>query len=66
MALNRSTGWIILAVGIVALLITFFASDLGLGGTQYGIKHIILLIVGIVLAGIGLYAALRPVPTGTK
>lgn len=66
MALNRSTGWIILAVGIIVLLITIFANDLGLGGTQFGIKHILGLIVGIVLAGIGLYAAFRPVPAGTK
>ena len=66
MGLTRSTGWIILAVGIIVLLITFFASDLGLGGTQYGIKHILGLIVGIVLAAVGLYAAMRPVPAGTK
>ena len=66
MGLTPSTGWIILAVGIIVLLVTFFASDLGLGGTEYGIKHILGLIVGVVLTLVGLYGAFRPAPAGTK
>ena len=66
MGLTRSTGWIVLAVGVVVLLLTVFASDLGLGGTEYGLKHILGLVVGIVLAAVGLFAALRSVPAGTK
>jgi hypothetical protein len=64
MNLPRSTGWILLAIGVIVLLATIFASDLGLGGTTYGLKHILGLVIGIVLAVVGLYAALRPQPAG--
>jgi hypothetical protein len=66
MALPRSAGWVALAIGIVVLLATIFASDLGLGGTEYGIKHILGLIIGVVLAAGGLFVTLRPQPAGVK
>jgi hypothetical protein len=57
----------VLAIGIVVLLVTIFASDLGLGGTNMGgIKHILGLIVGVVLVAGGLYFAMRPQPAGVK
>jgi hypothetical protein len=64
--LPRSIGWIALAIGVVILLATVFASDLGLGGTEYGIKHILGLIIGIVLVAGGLFVAMRPQPAGAK
>jgi hypothetical protein len=66
MGLPRTAGWIVLAIGVIVLIVTVFASDLGLGGTQYGAKHIIGLVIGIVLAVAGLYVALRPEPAGVK
>lgn len=66
MGLPRSAGWILLAIGVVILLATIFASDLGLGGTEYGIKHILGLIVGVVLVVGGLFVTLRAQPAGVK
>jgi hypothetical protein len=67
MGLSRSTGWIVLVVGVVILLATIFAGDLGLGGTNMGgIKHILGLIIGVVLIVAGLYVAMRPQPAGVK
>jgi hypothetical protein len=66
MGLPRSAGWIALAIGIVILVVTIFASDLGLGGTEYGIKHILGLIIGIVLAAGGIFVTLRPQSAGVK
>lgn len=66
MSLSGPTGWIVLAIGVVLLLVTIFAGDLGLGGTQYGIKHIVGLILGVVLVAVGLYGAMRPSAGGPK
>jgi hypothetical protein len=66
MGLPRSAGWIVLAIGIIVLLATIFASDLGLGGTSYGIKHILGLVIGVVLIAGGLFVSLRPQPAGVK
>jgi len=57
---TRNIGWVGLIVGVILVLVAVFASDLGLGGTTYGAKHIVVLAVGIVLAVGGLIAALRP------
>jgi hypothetical protein len=64
MSISGTTGWIVLAVGVVLLLVTIFAGDLGLGGTQYGAKHIVGLVLGVVLVAVGLYGAMRPAPAG--
>ncbi len=55
----QTLGWAGLALGVVLILIAFFAADLGLGGTTFGPKHIITLVAGIVLVIAGAYAALR-------
>jgi hypothetical protein len=54
-----SIGWIAVVVGIICLLLAFFGSSLGIGGNNFGPKHIIILVVGIVLVVGGLVAALR-------
>jgi hypothetical protein len=59
MNVPRSYGWSGLVVGIILVLIALFAAPLGLGGTTYGLKHIVVLVVGIILAVVGLYVALR-------
>lgn len=51
----RVVGWIGVVIGIVLLLVAFFASQLGLGGAVFGTKHIIALVVGIVLIVLGAY-----------
>ena len=56
----RNVGWAGLIVGVILVLLAVFASDLGLGGTTYGAKHIAVLAVGIVLTVGGVVAALRP------
>jgi uncharacterized protein YacL len=66
MAIPRSVGWLGLVVGIVLLLVAVFAAQLGLGGTTYGLKHIVVLVVGIVLAVAGLYIALRPASSSSR
>lgn len=58
--MSKSVGWLILIVGVVAILLALFAAQLGLGGTTWGPKHIIVLVVGIVLIAGGLFTALRP------
>lgn len=55
----QSLGWIAVVVGIIFVLLTFFGSQFGVGGTTLGPKHIILLVVGIVLIVGGLVVALR-------
>lgn len=60
MNLPRPAGWIGLVVGVVLVLLAVFAAPLGLGGTAFGLKHIVVLVVGIILAVAGLYVALRP------
>jgi hypothetical protein len=55
---NSTIGWIAVAVGIILLLLAFFASSLGLGGGAFGAKHLIVLAVGIIALLGGLYFAL--------
>jgi len=58
--MNKGVGWIVLVIGIVLLLIALFAAQLGLGGTTWGLKHIVTLVVGIILIAGGLFTAVRP------
>jgi CDP-diglyceride synthetase len=58
--MSRNVGWLGLIIGIVCLLIAIFAAQLGLGGTTWGMKHIVVLAVGVVLIAGGLFTALRP------
>ncbi len=55
----RAAGWVALAVGVVLVLLFFFASQLGLGGSNLtGPIHLADLVVGIVLIAGGAYYAL--------
>ena len=58
--MSQSIGWLGLIAGIILILIAIFAAQIGLGGTTYGPKHIVVLVVGIVLVVGGLVTALRP------
>lgn len=58
--MSQSIGWLGLIAGIILVLIAIFAAQIGLGGTTYGPKHIVVLVVGIVLVVGGLVTALRP------
>ena len=53
---NRPRGLIALVVGIVAILLAVLADSLGIGGHEdtFGWKQVVLLVVGIGLAGVGL------------
>lgn len=63
MTMSRPMGWIGLIVGIVLILLAIFAAQLGLGGTNLtGLKHIILLVAGVVLLVGGLVVAMRGQP----
>lgn len=54
-----SVGWIAVVIGVLLLLVAFFGSQLGLGGTTFGPKHVVVLAVGVVVLVAGLYLALR-------
>jgi len=58
--MSRSVGWIGLVVGILLILLALFAAQLGLGGTTFGLRHIILVVAGIVLIAGGLFVAMWP------
>jgi hypothetical protein len=60
--LNSTTGWIALAIGVLLVLIALFGSSISpiFGGTTFGLKHIIVLVIGIVLILGGIFVAMRP------
>jgi len=62
--MSKGAGWIVVVVGIVVLLLAVFAGQIGLGGSTWGLKHIVTLVVGIVLIAGGLFTALRPSGVG--
>jgi hypothetical protein len=53
---SRPIGTIALAVGVVAILLAVLADPLGIGGKEdtFGWKQIVLLVVGVLVAGGGL------------
>jgi hypothetical protein len=55
-------GWIGLVAGIAFILLAIFAGQLGLGGTTFGLKHLVLIVVGVVLVAGGLVVAMRGQP----
>ncbi len=55
----QTIGWIGAVVGIVLILVALFAAQLGLGGTTFGPKHLLVLVVGVVAVVAGVYLALR-------
>lgn len=62
--MSKSVSWIVVVVGVIVLLMAIFAGQLGLGGTTWGLKHIVTLVVGLVLIAVGLFTALRPSGVG--
>jgi len=60
--LNSTNGWIALVIGVIVVLIALFGSSISpvFGGTTFGLKHIIVLVVGIVLVLGGIFVAMRP------
>ena len=57
--MSRQIGWLALVVGVILLLLAVFAAQLGLGGTTFGLKHLLVLIVGAVAVVGGLIVAMR-------
>jgi membrane protease YdiL (CAAX protease family) len=60
---RRMIGWVVVAVGVVIAVVGAFADKIGLGGEgpdEFGGKQVAALIVGIVIAVIGLVVALWP------
>ncbi len=52
---NRPTGIIALVLGIAAILLAVLADSLGIGGQEdtFGWKQVVLLVLGVVAAGVG-------------
>ena len=60
---RRMVGWIIVAVGVVIAVVGALADQIGLGGEgpdEFGGKQIAALVVGILIAVIGIVVALWP------
>jgi hypothetical protein len=60
---RRMVGWVIVAVGVVIAIIGGLADQIGLGGEgpdEFGGKQVAALVVGIVIAIVGLVVALWP------
>jgi len=60
---RRMIGWIVVGVGIVIAVVGAFADQLGLGGDgpdEFGGKQVAALIVGIVIAIVGIVVAFWP------
>lgn len=60
---RRMVGWVIVAVGAVIAIIGGLADQIGLGGEgpdEFGGKQVAALVVGIVIAIIGVVVALWP------
>lgn len=58
--MQKGISWVAVVVGIVLILVALLAAQLGLGGASFGLKHIVVLVVGIILLIGGLFTALRP------
>ena len=59
---SRQTGLLIVVVGVAAALLGALANPLGIGHSGFGWKQVVLLVVGIVVAGVGA-AVLRRAPS---
>jgi uncharacterized membrane protein YiaA len=60
---RRIVGWVIVAVGVVIAIVGALADQIGLGGDgpdEFGGKQIAALVVGVVIALIGIVVALWP------
>jgi hypothetical protein len=55
-----STGWIAVLVGVILALVAVFAEQIGIGGASFGLKHLAVLGLGIVLVVGGLGVSLLP------
>ena len=58
--MNSTTSWLAVALGVIVVLVALFGSAIGVGGTTFGFRHIVILIVGIVLVLGGIFVAMRP------
>jgi hypothetical protein len=47
---NRMLFWVLVVVGIIIILVSVFAHQLGIGSSGFGIKKIIGVIVGVIVA----------------
>jgi hypothetical protein len=60
-------GWVLVAVGAVIALVGVFADSLGIGGEgpdDFGAKQVAALVVGLVIAAVGLAVVFLPVGQG--
>jgi hypothetical protein len=58
---RRVLGWALAVVGVVFVLVSAFADQLGLGTEDTGVgwKQIVGIVAGVVIAGVGLLTARR-------
>jgi hypothetical protein len=61
----RQTGVLLIVVGVVAALLAALANPLGIGNSGFGWHQVVLLVVGIVVALVGVVVALRAPSPGT-
>jgi hypothetical protein len=60
---RKLVGWVVVAVGAVVALVGAFADSLGLGGDgpdEFGGRQVAVLVVGILIAAVGLAVAVLP------
>jgi hypothetical protein len=50
---GRLLGAIAIVVGIVVILLSVFAHQLGIGSANFGLKHVAGILVGLVIGAIG-------------
>jgi hypothetical protein len=60
----RQTGVLLLVVGLAAALLAVLANPLGIGHSGFGWHQVLLLVVGIVLALVGVGVVLRAPTSG--
>ena len=56
---TKRNGLILAGLGIVVILFALLAHTIGIGPSGFGVKHIAALVVGIALAAVGTFIALR-------
>jgi hypothetical protein len=59
MQLTRNSGLLLGALGVIVIIFAFIAHSIGIGHSGFGIKHVIVLVIGIILLLAGGGIAMR-------